>query len=175
MNVEHARTEDVGPLWLAFFTPIHQYPVLADRKAAFLLSATGLILTVLIFFSQSIVALMHHRSRIVAFAFIALVATLVGLLAMAAWCSWRGFVIVIPSMPASPAFFADIARTSVDEYGQQVRQVTDQKAIHAILHYNYSLSQQSAMKFRLVNRSFAFFRVALVLWMALLLIVSVAG
>ena len=166
---------DPGPLWLAFFTPIHQYPSLADRKSSFLLSAGGLITTVLIFFSQPIWRLMHHQNRPAAIAFIVLLGTLIALLALSAWGAWRAFILPMPRMPKSLALYGDIARLERPAYAEEVRNTDPTEATRAIVHYNYSLAVQAAGKFKLVNRSFACFRVALVLWMFLILVVSVVG
>jgi hypothetical protein len=44
-----------------------------------------------------------------------------------------------------------------------------------MLHYNYSVAAQAASKFALVNRSLACLRVAIPLWMLLLLALAVWG
>jgi hypothetical protein len=41
----------LGPARLAFFTPVFEQPTLADRKAMFILGASGLLVTVLMFFA----------------------------------------------------------------------------------------------------------------------------
>jgi hypothetical protein len=44
-----------------------------------------------------------------------------------------------------------------------------------MLHYNYSVASQAARKFRLVNRALKCLRVAIPLWMVLLLALAVWG
>ena len=52
-----------GAARLAFFTPVREYPPLADRKASVLLAANGLMVTVLLTFSGAI-EVDRHRARI---------------------------------------------------------------------------------------------------------------
>ena len=164
-----------SPARLAFFTPIHHNPPLADRKASFLLTASGLISTILLLFSQSLGDLLMHHHMAIRIVVLALLLPLIGLLIFGAVTAWRGFVVATPPMPPSLANFPDIARQGLDDYIQRLTAMSQREVVRAILHYNYSLAGQSVRKFRLVNRAFACFRVALVLWMLLLVIISVAG
>jgi len=47
----------LGPARLAYFTPVFEQPTLADRKAMFILGASGLLVTVLMFFAPPLQAL----------------------------------------------------------------------------------------------------------------------
>lgn len=164
-----------GAARLAFFTPIHHQAPLADRKATFLLGATGLISTVLLMFSPNIARLIETAHVAVMILVLALLLPVIGLLIFGGWMSWRCFVLPAPKMPQSLANFPDIARRDLAAYLRAVESIDYVTAIRAILNYNYSLSQQAAGKFRLVNRAFTCFEWTLVLWMLLLVTISVAG
>ncbi len=165
----------LGSARLGFFTPIHHQPSLADRKATFLMGATGLISTVLLMFSPNIAHLIEVRNVAVSILVLAMLLPIMGLLIFGGWLSWKCFVLPVPKMPQSLAYFPDIARRDLAEYSAVMGAIDYQTAIRAILDYNYSISVQAAGKYRLVNRSFACFRVALVLWMLLVVVISVAG
>lgn len=173
LDIEVAQV--MGPARLAYFTPIHHYPVLADRKATFLLGATGLMSTILLVFSANIQRLIEQRHVAITLLVLAMLPVVVGLLVFGAWTAYRGYVFPVPKMPPTLAYFPDIARTGRDDYATAIQAMDHTSALRAVLHYNYSLASQAAGKFRLVNRAFACFRVALVLWMLLLVIISVAG
>jgi hypothetical protein len=165
----------VGAARLAYYTPVHQHPPLADRKASFLLTASGVIVTVLLIFSGAIERMVRSPYWLASFLVLVLLFALLGAMAIAAWFAWRAFGLRIPPMPTSHAFFNDISRESFDEYSRKLKRIEHRQAIREMLHYNYSLATQAAIKFRLVNRAFACFRVVIVLWLFLLLMISLAG
>jgi hypothetical protein len=165
----------VGAARLAYFTPVHQHPPLADRKASFLLTASGIIITVLLIFAGAIERMVRSPYWLASFLVLVLLFALLGAMAIAAWFAWRAFGMRIPPMPTSHAFFNDVARESFDEYARNVKGIAHRGAIREMLHYNYSLATQAATKFRLVNRAFACFRVVIVLWLFLLLMISLMG
>jgi len=165
----------VGAARLAYFTPVHQQPPLADRKASFLLTASGIIVTVLLIFSGAIERMVRSPYWVASFLVLGLLFALLGAMVIAAWFAWRAFGLRIPPMPPSHAFFNDIAREPFDAYSRNVKEIDHRQAVREMLHYNYSLATQAAIKFRLVNRAFACFRIVIVLWLFLLLMISLAG
>ena len=172
---ENEMRRIAGIARLAYFTPVHQHPPLADRKAAFLLTASGIIITVLLIFSGPIERLVRSPYWLASALLLVLLFALLGAMLIGAWYSWRAFGLRIPPMPTSHAFFNDIARESFEEYARKVKSMDHHQAVREMLHYNYSLAQQAAIKFRLVNRAFACFRIVIVLWLFLLLMISLAG
>ncbi|MDB5305540.1 MAG: hypothetical protein JWM97_3089, partial [Phycisphaerales bacterium] len=92
-----------GPVRLAFFTPLHENLSLADRKATFILGTVGLLLTVLLFFLQSIVTLARSPWAPARILFVASLIILIVLLAQAARLAYRGFVAPFPPVPGSLA------------------------------------------------------------------------
>ena len=165
----------IGPARLAYFTPVHEQPTLADRKAMFILAASGLMVSVLLFFSHSLHALVTAGgtiTRVGAFAMLVSVAVLVLTAAVTAYYSYTRS---LPAMPPTLAWFRNVAATPLAEYSRQIRALDHPAALRAMLHYNYSVASLAARKFRLVNRAIRCLRVAIPLWMVLLLAVAVWG
>lgn len=164
----------LGPARLAYYTPTGELSPLAERKAVFLLGASGLIGTVMIFFLPRLAELIDSPSRVLSVTVILILPVLLVLLLAAAWFSYRAVTTGIPDMPDSPAYFRHVAGRSLEEYERQVRRLTHPEALRAILHYNYSIAQQAVRKFEHVKRSLRCMRVAILLWILLLLIIAIA-
>jgi hypothetical protein len=49
------------------------------------------------------------------------------------------------------------------------------QALDAVLHYNYSVATQAAAKFRLMGIALRCMRVAIPLWMLVLLVLAIGG
>ena len=159
----------LGPARLGYFTPVHDQPILADRKAMFILGASGLMTSVLLFFAQSLGTLAHSRGAAVALAAVTALLAVGVLVLSAAVMAYYAYTRPVPPMPPTFAWFRTIGEASREDYEQQVRALDHPAALRGILHYNYSIAAQSARKFRLVNRSLRCLRVAIPLWMLLLL------
>jgi len=165
----------LGPGRLGYYTPVHDQPILADRKAMFILGASGLMASVLLFFSGPLGALVHERGTAAAVFVIADVTCVAALVLAAAVMAYYAYTRPVPAMPPNFAWFRIIAQTSRDEYERQVRALDHPAALRAMLHYNYSIASQAAHKFRWVNRSLKCLRVGILLWMVLLLALAVWG
>ena len=168
-------TAVLGPARLAYFTPVHDQPTLADRKAMFILAASGLILTVLLFFSHGLEALLRGTGSRGGPALAVLLGCVVVLVMAAALTAYVAYRFPLPAMPPSLALFREVAARPADAYAADMLALDHPAALRAVLHYNYSVAVQAAMKFRLVNRSLACLRVAIPLWMLLLLALAVWG
>ena len=165
----------LGPARLAYFTPVHEQPTLADRKAMFILASSGLMASVLLFFSHSLYVLVSSGAPFIrAASFLALFAVAV-LILLAAVTAYYSYTRSLPSMPPTLAWFRNVAATTPEDYGRAVRALDHPTALRGMLHYNYSVAAQAAQKFRLVNRSIRCLRVASPLWMLLLLVLAVWG
>lgn len=164
----------IGPARLAYFTPTGELSPLSERKAVFLLAASGLIGTVIIFFLPRLAELIAAPNRIVALSIVGLIPVFLVALLGAAGYAYLAVTTGIPEMPRSPAFFKHIAQISPEEYEEVVKRLSHREALQAMLHYNYSISQQAVRKFRRVQQSLRWMRVAILLWILLLLIVAVA-
>ena len=160
-----------GAARLAFFTPIREYPPLADRKASVLLAAYGLMVTALLTFSGAIEEIISGPHPILAYLMTAVLLPLSALILLGAWNAFLALTRPIPPMPDSLAFYPHIASRPLDAYREGVRDLDYDAAIRAILHYNYSLATLSVAKFRLVDRSIGYARLTSKLWMLFLLMI----
>jgi len=164
-----------GGARLAYFTPVFEQPTLADRKAMFILAASGLLVTVLLFFSPSLQHLAHSAGRPGAVLLVAALVCVVALVLAAALMAYVAYARGLPPMPPTLAMFRDIGTKDPDAYVASMHALDHPRAMRDMLHYNYSVAAQAAAKFRLVNRSLACLRVGIPLWMLLLLILAVWG
>ena len=165
----------LGAARLAYFTPVHEQPTLADRKAMFILGASGLMVSVLLFFSHALDTLVRSGGAAAGtVVFLALLAVGV-LLLTAAVTAYYSYTRGLPPMPPTLAWFRNVAATSLADYSRQMHALDHPAALRGMLHYNYSVASLAARKFRLVNRSIKCLRVAIPLWMILLLVLAVWG
>jgi len=164
-----------GMARLAYFTPLHEHPTLADRKATFILGATGLLITVLLFFIGPITTLVSRRESVLAIPFLIGLCTLAVLLLASARWAYMGYVTPIPPMPGSLAFYRNIAQHPLEQYVKAMGEMDHETALRAVLDYNYSVACQAVNKFRLVNRALRWMRVAIPIWMVLLLVIALRG
>ena len=165
----------IGPARLAYFTPVHDQPILADRKAMFILGASGLMVSVLLFFTQSIEKLSHSGGTFASAGLDVLLALVIVPVLFAAVNAYRAYIRPLPPMPDTLAWFRTVAARPADDYRTQILALDHPAALRDMLQYNYSVATQAAQKFGLVNLSLACLRVAIPLWMILLLIVAVWG
>jgi hypothetical protein len=159
---------------IAYFAPLYEYAVLADRKASFFMSAGGLMLTVLGFMLGKIERLISSHNW-VSWVFAGALAATVILIVVAGITSYVAFARLLPPTPTSLAVFRDIARRTPEEYGRDLRALSHAEAFTAMLGYNHVVAAWAAWKFRLVNRALALLRVAIPLWMLVLLVLAIAG
>ena len=165
----------IGPARLAYFTPVHEQPTLADRKAMFILGASGLVVTVLLFFAHPLEGLIRSAGRPASFGLAGLLLCVFVTVLLAAFTAYAAYRKTLPPMPPTLAWFRNVAGESPDAYRRAMLSKDHPAALRDILHYNYSVATLAAAKFRLVNRALSFLRVALPLWMLLLLILAVWG
>ena len=165
----------MGPLRLALYTPVREYPPLGDRKAVAVLGTNGLMLTVALFFSGAINAVVEGDDRFGLGRYVTVIALVpfgCGML-WGTWAAFRALTLPMPTMPETLALFGDIARLDREEYRRRVMDVGYRDALRAMLHYNYSLAALSASKFRLLNRAILCSKIMFPLWMAVLLVLTV--
>jgi hypothetical protein len=165
----------LGAARLAYFTPVHEQPSLADRKAMFILAASGLMVSVLLFFSGPLGVLVRSTGGAVGAAAMVALFVVAALVLSAAVTSYYSYTRPLPPMPPTLAWFRNVAELQRDEYSTQMHALNHPAAMRWMLHYNYSVASQAARKFRLVNRALKCLRVAIPLWMVLLLALAVWG
>ena len=177
----HKREQDtrlaavLGPARLAYFTPVHDQPILADRKAMFILGASGLMVSVLLFFSHPLGMLARAAGAAASLLVLALLACVGALVIVSAVVAYFAYTRPLPAMPDTLALFRNVAARSPGQYRDQMLGLDHPAALRGMLHYNYSVASLAARKFRLVNRSLACLKVAIPLWMLLLLALAVWG
>lgn len=164
-----------GPTRLAFFTPVHHQPVMADRKAAFLITGSGIIATAMALFAEAIASLVRSPHLAISIGTLLLLFGLVAVLATCAWSCWCGFTLPLPPAPASLANFSDIVRLPYEEYRGAMLGTDLAQARRHVLHYNHSLAVLAVAKYRRVRLAQSCFRLALMLWSALMLLISVSA
>jgi hypothetical protein len=98
-----------GAARLAFFTPIREYPPLADRKASALLAAYGLMVTVLLTFSKAIEAIINGPNALASYFLLGILIPLSVLILRGAWYAFHALTRPIPPMPDSLAFYPHVA------------------------------------------------------------------
>jgi hypothetical protein len=165
----------LGPARLAFFTPVREYPPLGDRKAAVLVGANGLMFSVLLSFTGPIGRVVEGPHPWEARLVVAVLTPLAVLLLLGTWFAFRALTRPIPPMPASLAYFPDIAALTPQEYRRRVLELDYRRAVRDMLHYNYSLAVLSVQRFRLVERSISCARATFELWVVLMLLIAVFG
>jgi hypothetical protein len=159
---------------IAYFAPLYEYAVLADRKAGFSMSAGGLMLTVLGFFMSRVLHVLSGGGWL-AWSFGAILIGVAVLVIVAGVMSYVAFARLLPPTPPSLAVFRDIARRSPEEYARDVRALSHAQAFTDMLMYNHVVACWGAGKFRLVNRALTLLQVAIPLWMILLLTLAISG
>lgn len=165
----------LGPARLAYFTPVHEQPTLADRKAMFILGASGLMVTVLLFFAHTLEQLVRSVTQPTSVALAALLLCVFVMVLVAAAMAYAAYRRTLAPMPPTLAWFRNVAAEPLEAYSAALRSKDHPAALRDILHYNYSVATLAAEKFRLVNRALSCLRIALPLWMLLLLILAVWG
>lgn len=165
----------LGPARLAYFTPVHEQPTLADRKAMFILGASGLMVSVQLFFSTSLERLVRESGSASRIAVFIALATVGALVLAAAGTAYFSYTRALPAMPHTFAWFRNVAVTSATDYADRMLALDHPAALREMLHYNYSVASLAARKFRLVNRAISCLRIAIPMWMLLLLVLAVWG
>lgn len=165
----------VGPSRLGYYTPIRDYPPMADRKATALLAADGLMISVLLLFRKPLEAMLRGSGLGMTYLLLTLMASFAALFLIGGYCAYRVLTRPIPPMPTSLAFFPEIAKRTLDQYRDQVHSLSQRASIRAILDYNYSLAILSRWKFALVGRATSCVRAQFFLWIVLLAVVAVVG
>jgi hypothetical protein len=89
--------------------------------------------------------------------------------------SYRAYKLPLGPTPTSLVVFRDIARRLFEEYEREVRGLSHAQAFIDMLRYNHVVATLGVAKFRLVNRALAVLRVAIPLWMLVLLVLAIGG
>lgn len=156
---------------LAFRTPLQEHPPAADTKAAAILTALGIMFTMLAKYGTHLMEMITGRGSekflltllLLSFGVTSLLSVL------------QAFRTISPRFPkshSSLAFFGDIARLTREEYLGRVGSITHEQALEEILIYNHNLATICVEKFRHLGRGVVWFRRAFVCWLALIVLVN---
>lgn len=159
-----------GAVKFASFTPMNDQPALADRKAMFVIGAGGLLLTTTMF----IVMPLSQFARAGFWPLLTLALSLgLALAALAAMrIAYRCYTLPAPPRPGNLLFFQNIAAGPSAAYARALESATARDALRDVLDYNHTLARLGAAKYRLAGRALLCLRVAIPLWVLLLIAVT---
>jgi hypothetical protein len=156
---------------LAFRTPLQEHAPAADTKAAAILTALGIMLTLLARYGVHLTEMLLGRGS----EKLLLLALLLGFAGPGLVAVIQAFRTISPRFPPGPpslAFFGDIARLTREEYVDRVGSISHEEALEQILIYNHTLAKICVEKFRHLGRGVRMFRWAFACWLALIILVN---
>ena len=159
-----------GAVKFAAFAPMNDQAALADRKATFVIATGGLMITTTLFLILPLGQFVRAGvwpMLVLALAFSMVCVTLAGIRV-----AYRCYALAAAGQPDNPLFFQSIAGHSLSSYSAALRAASERQALHDVLDYNYTMAKLGAAKYRLAGRALGCLRVAIPLWMLLLLMLS---
>lgn len=160
-----------GAARLAYFTPVREYPPLADRKCATMLSLNGLMVTVACLFFDEIRAAMAIGSPVRYAVFLLGLMWFVVVIIGAAY-AFLALSRPLIVKPYCVAHFNTIASKTAHDYKSELEELSHHDALRNILDYNYSVAVLSTEKFSLIRRSVICLCLSLTAWMLVLLLLA---
>lgn len=160
-----------GAAKFAAFTPMNDQPGLADRKATFVLATSGLLLSTTFFFAPRLATLLPVTTPRRAFILVALPIAVVLIIA-AVRHAYAAFILSAPPRPDNPLFYQNVAARDHAGYERAVFGVEQSQTLRLLLDYNYTMALLGAKKFSLVGKALWYLRIALPIWMMLLLMMG---
>jgi hypothetical protein len=156
---------------LAFRTPLQEHPPAADTKAAGLLSAFGIMFTVLARYGADLSK--HLRAPGLEKWVVLLLLLAFGLLSLGAIVqAFRTITPRFPPAPPSLAFFMDIARMPREEYVRRVAEMSQDEALEQILFYNHTLATICVQKFSHLKKGVRLLRGAFGVWLVVIILIN---
>lgn len=162
-----------GALKFASFTPMNDQPGSADRKATFVIGTSGLLLSTALFFVTPVQRLVEPGFWPAATLVLAL--SVVVLILLAGRAAYAAYTMTAPPSPGNQLFVQNIAAASREEYDRLLKSTDTHAALRGMLDYSHTMACLGAAKFRLVQRGMRCLRLAIPLWMLLLLVLTVRG
>ena len=156
---------------LAFRTPLQEHPPAADTKAAAILTAMGIMITLLAKYGTHLTGMLLGRG-LEKFLLVTLLLGFAGFGLAAIIQAFRTISPRFPGGPPSLAFFGDIAGLSREEYADRVGSISHEEALEQILIYNHNLATICVEKFRHLGRGVRLFRRAFASWLVLIVLVN---
>jgi hypothetical protein len=165
---------DPGAAKFASFTPMNDQPGLADRKASFVIGASGLLLSTALFFVMPLRQFVV-RPGLAPAAVLALASGLAVVIVVGIRAAYRCCMLPVPPRPGNLLFFQNVASGAPSDYAAALEGATPRDALRAVLDYNHTMAGLAVAKYRLVARAMLCLRVAIPLWVALLIVISLTG
>ena len=162
-----------GAARFASFTPMNDQPGLADRKASFVIAACGLLLTTTTFLVMPLGQFL--RPGVWPATVLALASALTVVVLLAIRAAYRCHVLAAPVRPDNPLFFQNIAAAAPSEYADVLVAATPREALRDVLDYNQAMARLGVAKYRLVGRAMLCLRLAIPLWVVLLVMIGLRG
>ena len=162
-----------GAMRFASFTPMCDQPGLADRKASFVIGAGGLLLSTTMFLIMPLDQFVRPglwAGLTLVLAFCLACVTLLGVR-----IAYRCYTLPVPVRDGNPLFFQNIAQGSESTYGAALERATERDALRKVLDYNYTMATLGLAKYRLAGQALLCLRVAIPMWMLLLVVLTVRG
>ena len=156
---------------LAFRTPLQEHPPAADTKAAAIITALGIMFTMLAKYGTHLMVMLTGRG-LEKFLLTALFLTFSVMALLSLLQAFRTISPRFPKANSSLAFFGDIARLSREEYLSRVGSISHEQALEEILVYNHNLATICVEKFRHLGKGVRLFRWAFASWLALIVLVN---
>jgi hypothetical protein len=157
----------------AGFTPMNDQPALADRKATFVIGAGGLLLSTTLFLVMPLDQFL--RPGVWPALTLVLSFALGCLTLVAIRIAYRCYTMPVPIPPDNLLFFQNIAAGPLAAYADTLEASTAWDALHDVLDYNYTMAKLGAAKYRLTGHALTCLRIAIPLWMLLLVLISARG
>jgi hypothetical protein len=157
---------------LAFRTPLQEHPPAADTKAAAIITALGIMFTMLAKYGTHLMGMLMGRG----FEKYLLTALFLAFSVMSLLSLLQAFRTISPRFPrasSSLAFFGDIARLSREEYLSRVGSISHEQALEEILIYNHNLATICVEKFRHLAKGVRLFCWAFASWLMLIVLLNV--
>jgi hypothetical protein len=172
-RIDHDDRPGVGAIRFASFTPMCDQPALADRKATFVIGAGGLLLSTAMFFAMPLGQFVRPGfwpGATLVLAFCVACVTLLGIR-----IAYRCYTMPVPARDANPLFFQNIAAADAPGYAASLEAATERDALRNVLDFNYTMATLGLAKYRLAGQALLCLRVAIPLWMLLLIVLTVRG
>ena len=170
---DHSDQPTPGAVRFASFTPMNDQPGMADRKASFVIGASSLLLSTMLFLVMPISQ--YVRPGFWPGLTLGLSFALACVTGLAIRVAYRCCVLPVPPRPGNMLFFENIAAGPSARYGEALRSATARDALRDVLDYNYTMARLGVAKYRLTGRALLLLRVAIPLWMLLLIVITLRG
>jgi hypothetical protein len=163
-----------GAMRFAGFAPMNDQPGFADRKASFVIAAAGLLLSTTLFLVMPLGQFVRPGG-FWATATLALALALAVVTLAAIVVAYRCCMLTAAGRPDNPLFVPNVAARPAAAYAEAVEGKTPRSALHDVLDYNHTMARLGAAKYRLAGLALLCLRVAIPLWVLLLVLVTARG